>query len=163
MIDIIESLQFPLILRRDMRRALPNHEKLVPHPGSARKATTSKIADEPQSLHPKPSPRPSKQPSQPNEFPPSAILSTAMFSRQALRTARAAAPVRVPAMRAMPARSFAAAANADVKPPVAVFGLDGTYATALVRTCPPPCILSARVSIGRVNWRRNRNGQLGCA
>lgn len=56
-----------------------------------------------------------------------------MFSRQALRSVRAAAPVRVPAMRAMPARSFAAAANADAQPPVAVFGLDGTYATALVR------------------------------
>ncbi|KFH48655.1 ATP synthase subunit-like protein [Hapsidospora chrysogenum ATCC 11550] len=56
-----------------------------------------------------------------------------MFSRQAIRSVRAAAPQRVLAMRATtaPVRSFAAAANAEVQPPVAVFGVDGTYATAL--------------------------------
>lgn len=55
-----------------------------------------------------------------------------MLSRQALlRTARAAAPSRAMASQA---RFFAApAANEAVKPPVALFGLDGTYATALVR------------------------------
>lgn len=58
-----------------------------------------------------------------------------MFSRQAIRSVWAAAPQRVLAMRATtaPVRSFAAAANAEVQPPVAVFGVDGTYATALVR------------------------------
>ncbi|WYZ37491.1 hypothetical protein EsH8_II_000997 [Colletotrichum jinshuiense] len=57
-----------------------------------------------------------------------------MFSRQAVRTLRAAAPAsrfvaaaRVPAVRTY----AAAAATENVKPPVAVFGLDGTYATAL--------------------------------
>merc|ERR1712000_720548 len=77
---------------------------------------------------------PQPSPSYSHRTPPLRISSSstvAMFSRQALRSVRAAAPVRVPAMRAMPARSFAAAANADAQPPVAVFGLDGTYATAL--------------------------------
>jgi F-type H+-transporting ATPase subunit O len=56
-----------------------------------------------------------------------------MFSRQVLRSVRAAAPQRAFALRAAPVRSFAAAASAsaDVKAPVAVFGVDGTYATAL--------------------------------
>jgi F-type H+-transporting ATPase subunit O len=54
-----------------------------------------------------------------------------MFSRQVLRSVRAAAPQRAFALRAAPVRSFAAAASAEVKPPVAVFGVDGTYATAL--------------------------------
>lgn len=55
-----------------------------------------------------------------------------MLSRQALlRSARAAAPSRVIASQA---RFYAApAAPEHVKPPVALFGLDGTYATALVR------------------------------
>ncbi|KAJ2901345.1 putative oligomycin sensitivity conferring protein [Zalerion maritima] len=55
-----------------------------------------------------------------------------MFSRQAVfRSARAAAaPTRIAA--SVPARRFAAEASEQViKPPVAVFGLDGTYATAL--------------------------------
>jgi hypothetical protein len=54
----------------------------------------------------------------------------AMLSRHALfRTVRAVAPQR------SLVRTYAAAAAAteNVKPPVAVFGLDGTYATALVR------------------------------
>ncbi|KAL2265542.1 hypothetical protein VTJ83DRAFT_6642 [Remersonia thermophila] len=53
-----------------------------------------------------------------------------MFSRQALlRSARTAAPQRAFLGQA---RTFAAPASSDkVKPPVALFGLDGTYATAL--------------------------------
>ncbi|KAM0440743.1 hypothetical protein ACHAPT_000044 [Fusarium lateritium] len=55
-----------------------------------------------------------------------------MFSRQVLRSVRAAAPQRAVALRAaVPVRSFAAAATSEVKPPVSVFGVDGTYATAL--------------------------------
>lgn len=54
-----------------------------------------------------------------------------MFSRQALlRSARAAAPQRALLGQT---RTFAAASSEKVKPPVALFGLDGTYATALVR------------------------------
>jgi hypothetical protein len=58
-----------------------------------------------------------------------------MFSRQALlRSARAAAPQR-PLLTQV--RTFAApAADQKVKPPVSLFGLDGTYATALVRLSP---------------------------
>ncbi|KAI0402124.1 OSCP-domain-containing protein [Xylaria palmicola] len=53
-----------------------------------------------------------------------------MLSRQALRTLRAAAPQRTLAQSSV--RSYAAAAAAqDVKPPISVYGLDGTYATAL--------------------------------
>ncbi|KAI2632034.1 OSCP-domain-containing protein [Hypoxylon sp. NC1633] len=52
-----------------------------------------------------------------------------MLSRQALRSIRAAAPQRT--LARTPVRSYAAAATQDVKPPVAVYGLDGTYATAL--------------------------------
>ncbi|RYP19753.1 hypothetical protein DL765_003176 [Monosporascus sp. GIB2] len=56
-----------------------------------------------------------------------------MLSRQAIRSIRAAAPARTIART--PVRSYAAAAAAnatqDVKPPVAVYGVDGTYATAL--------------------------------
>ena len=71
-----------------------------------------------------------------------------MFSRQIVRSVRAAAPQRAFALRATPVRTYAAAANAaaDAQPPVAVFGLDGTYATALVRFTPSP------VGIG-LNWR----------
>ncbi|KAK8086333.1 ATP synthase delta subunit-domain-containing protein [Apiospora phragmitis] len=52
-----------------------------------------------------------------------------MFSRQAFRAVRAAAPQRTIAR--IPARSYAAAAAQEVRPPVAVYGLDGTYASAL--------------------------------
>lgn len=54
-----------------------------------------------------------------------------MLARQALlRSVRAA--TRVPV--ASQTRAYAAAAAApEVKAPVAVFGVDGTYATALVR------------------------------
>jgi hypothetical protein len=60
----------------------------------------------------------------------------AMLSRQVFRSLRAAAPQRAVALRAAPVRTFAAAASSDVKPPIAVFGLDGTYATALVCRSP---------------------------
>lgn len=65
-----------------------------------------------------------------------------MFSRQALlRSARAAAPQRAFLGQT---RTFAAPASSEkVKPPVALFGLDGTYATALVRRPPPT---------DRLNW-----------
>jgi len=54
-----------------------------------------------------------------------------MLSRQAFRSIRAAAPKRALAPLA-PVRSYAAAAAAqDVRPPIAVFGVDGTYASAL--------------------------------
>ncbi|KXH57614.1 ATP synthase F1 [Colletotrichum salicis] len=55
-----------------------------------------------------------------------------MFSRQAVRTLRAAAPASRLVARAPAVRTYAAAAATEaVKLPVAVFGLDGTYATAL--------------------------------
>ncbi|KAI0809357.1 ATP synthase delta subunit-domain-containing protein [Xylaria sp. FL0064] len=52
-----------------------------------------------------------------------------MLSRQAVRSLRAAAPQRTFARSSV--RSYAAAATQDVKPPISVYGLDGTYATAL--------------------------------
>ncbi|GAW13180.1 hypothetical protein ANO14919_025600 [Xylariales sp. No.14919] len=52
-----------------------------------------------------------------------------MLSRQALRSLRAAAPQRTFARSSV--RSYAAPATQDVKPPISVYGLDGTYATAL--------------------------------
>ncbi|RYP69472.1 hypothetical protein DL771_006124 [Monosporascus sp. 5C6A] len=72
-----------------------------------------------------------------------------MLSRQAIRSIRAAAPARTFART--PVRSYAAAAaNAtqDVKPPVAVYGVDGTYATALVRNEHPNQRLSLHSSPG---------------
>jgi hypothetical protein len=42
-------------------------------------------------------------------------------------------------------RTFAAAAANDGQPPIAVFGVDGTYATALV------CLLSYYTTIGRIS------------
>ncbi|KAL2753726.1 hypothetical protein ACRALDRAFT_1071865 [Sodiomyces alcalophilus JCM 7366] len=53
-----------------------------------------------------------------------------MLSRQALRTFRAAAPVARP-LAARRTYAAAAAATENVTPPLAVFGIDGTYATAL--------------------------------
>lgn len=67
---------------------------------------------------------------------PSSPSQPVMFSRQVVRTARAAAPQRAFALRSTSARTYAVAANAgDGQPPVTVFGVDGTYASALV--CPP--------------------------
>ncbi|KAI1438638.1 ATP synthase delta subunit-domain-containing protein [Xylaria sp. CBS 124048] len=51
-----------------------------------------------------------------------------MLSRQAVRSLRAAAPQRTLARSSV--RTYAAAPQ-DIKAPVAVFGIDGTYATAL--------------------------------
>ena len=53
-----------------------------------------------------------------------------LASRVAARSARAAAP----RFSAVSVRGFADAAKVDSKPPVALFGLDGTYASALVRS-----------------------------
>ncbi|KAI0484287.1 ATP synthase delta subunit-domain-containing protein [Xylariaceae sp. FL0804] len=52
-----------------------------------------------------------------------------MFSRTAFRSIRAAAPQRTIARPAV--RCYAAPAASDVKPPIALYGVDGTYATAL--------------------------------
>ncbi|KAI0432884.1 ATP synthase delta subunit-domain-containing protein [Xylaria sp. FL1042] len=52
-----------------------------------------------------------------------------MLSRQAVRSLRAAAPQRTFARSSV--RTYAAAATQDVKPPISVYGLDGTYASAL--------------------------------
>ncbi|KAI0541665.1 ATP synthase delta subunit-domain-containing protein [Xylaria digitata] len=54
-----------------------------------------------------------------------------MLSRQALRSLRAAAPQRTFAQSSVRSYAAAAAATQDVRPPVSVYGLDGTYATAL--------------------------------
>jgi hypothetical protein len=85
-----------------------------------------------------------------------------MFSRKVLRTVRAAAPQRAAALRvAVPVRSFAAAATSEVKPPVSVFGVDGTYATALVNsnTTPPPRASRGSSPVDNVssepNWHRD--------
>ena len=60
-----------------------------------------------------------------------------MLSRQALfRFARVASPQR-PIVSQIRTFAAASASGAAVKPPVALFGLDGTYATALVRSLAP--------------------------
>lgn len=65
-----------------------------------------------------------------------------MLSSRALSTAyRAAAPRAPIAARVAFTRSYAAAAapsSSNTKPPVALFGIDGTYASALVRYSPLP-------------------------
>jgi F-type H+-transporting ATPase subunit O len=58
-----------------------------------------------------------------------------LSSRTILRATRAAAPQKALAPRAIASsqiRSYATPATADPKPPVALYGLDGTYASALV-------------------------------
>jgi F-type H+-transporting ATPase subunit O len=65
-----------------------------------------------------------------------------MLSRSAFRAVRAAAPQRTVARAAV--RSYAAAATQDSKPPIAVYGLDGTYATALVRRPLQPASTTIR-------------------
>jgi F-type H+-transporting ATPase subunit O len=52
-----------------------------------------------------------------------------LASRVAARSARVAAP----RFQAVSSRGFAEAAKVDAKPPVPLFGVDGTYASALVR------------------------------
>jgi len=59
-----------------------------------------------------------------------------LSSRAILRAARATAPQRSAVPRAIAnsqIRSYAGPAAADSKPPIALYGLDGTYASALVR------------------------------
>jgi len=59
-----------------------------------------------------------------------------LSSRAILRATRAAASQRVAVPRTIASsqiRSYAAPAAVDSKPPKALYGLDGTYATALVR------------------------------
>jgi F-type H+-transporting ATPase subunit O len=59
-----------------------------------------------------------------------------MYTSRALSTAlRAGAPRAPIAARVAASRSYAAAAaSTSTKPPVALFGVDGTYASALVRS-----------------------------
>jgi F-type H+-transporting ATPase subunit O len=57
-----------------------------------------------------------------------------MFSRQASRTVRAATLHPAASLREGPARNFTGTTN-DSRPPVYLYGLDGTYATALVCRC----------------------------
>ena len=67
---------------------------------------------------------------------PSHTTSTMLAARVAARTARVAAPrISIAATRgyAEPAKP-----SANTKPPVEVFGLDGTYASALVSQSKPP-------------------------
>lgn len=60
-----------------------------------------------------------------------------MFSSRAiLRATQATAPRRIPAVAASQIRSYATPAQGDSKPPKALYGLDGTYASALVRSLP---------------------------
>jgi F-type H+-transporting ATPase subunit O len=63
-----------------------------------------------------------------------------LSSRAILRATRAAAPQRAAIPRVIASsqiRSYAAPAAADSKPPIALYGLDGTYASALVLLPPP--------------------------
>jgi F-type H+-transporting ATPase subunit O len=58
-----------------------------------------------------------------------------LSSRAILRATRASAPQRIAVPRVIASsqiRSYATPATADSKPPKALYGLDGTYATALV-------------------------------
>lgn len=73
-----------------------------------------------------------------------------MLSRQALlRAARTAAPRRVIASQA---RFYASpAADQNVKPPVALYGIDGTYATALVRVLKTQLTVPTTQAIRRLN------------
>lgn len=73
-----------------------------------------------------------------------------MLSRQViLRASRAAAPQRAIASQVrFYAAAPAAAANENVKPPVTLFGIDGTYATALVRFDP----IQFSLPTGWLNW-----------
>ena len=63
---------------------------------------------------------------------------TMLSTRLAARAARVAAQ-KTPTASSFGVRTFAAPANsAATKPPVALFGIDGTYASALVRRSPQP-------------------------
>ena len=64
-----------------------------------------------------------------NTTHPSHTAANMLASRVAARSARAVAP----RFQAVSSRGFAEAAKVDAKPPVPLFGVDGTYASALVR------------------------------
>ena len=72
---------------------------------------------------------PSPPPSLQTHHPSPNTTANMLASRVAARSARAVAP----RFQAVSTRGFAEAAKVDAKPPVAVYGVDGTYATALVR------------------------------
>jgi len=74
-------------------------------------------------------------------------------SRAFVRAARtsAAGAAFAPRAVALPAiRSYATPAGVDSKPPVALYGLDGTYASALVRQLHTP-ISPELLAVGQ--WR----------
>lgn len=101
-----------------------------------------------QKLHETPSPL--YNPSIPPQHTPR-TRQFAMFSRQVIRSVRAAAPQRAVAVRTTPVRTYAAAAAAnDGQPPISVFGVDGTYASALVNFLVPRFR-------SKVIWGRNVN------
>ena len=80
-----------------------------------------------------------------------------LASRVAARSARVAAPrVSIAATRgfAEQAKPTAASSQQNVKPPVEVFGLDGTYASALVRTAKHP---HTHTKIGKEGYLKRRN------
>ncbi|KAL6881474.1 ATP synthase delta subunit domain-containing protein [Trichoderma novae-zelandiae] len=84
-----------------------------------------------------------------------------MLSRQVFRSLRAAAPQRAAALRA-PVRTFAAAASSDVKAPIAVFGLDGTYATALYTAASKTSTLDATAKeLAKLGGLLDRDVKLG--
>ena len=78
-----------------------------------------------------------------------------------MRSIRAAAPARTIARA--PVRTYAAPASAsaqqEVKPPIAVYGLDGTYATALVRRTPPDILSHLTWVDVCSNWPYNGAGK----
>lgn len=64
---------------------------------------------------------------------PLRITAIMLASRVVARSARVAAP----RFAAVTTRSFADVKTASTKPPVELFGIDGTYASALVRPMAP--------------------------
>lgn len=94
----------------------------------------------------------------PSSSPQPQLNTDIMFSSRAILTAtRAAAPQRVLAPRVLASsqiRSYATPQPASVQPPIALFGLDGTYATALVRPdipIPRLCIPRSHLAVA---WLR---------
>ncbi|KHN97347.1 ATP synthase subunit 5 [Metarhizium album ARSEF 1941] len=86
-----------------------------------------------------------------------------MLSRQVLRAARTAAPRRAATLHAAPVRCFAAAATAaaESQPPIAVFGLDGTYASALYTAAAKSSTLDATAkALGNLNALVDRDAKL---
>lgn len=75
------------------------------------------------------------RPSQHPANPPSPLPVNMLSGRYAARAARVAAP-RASIVPSVAVRGYAAPANQSTKPPVPLFGLDGTYASALVRELP---------------------------